>query len=161
MKQLLQKKNKETSRSLWCATSFALAASTWMLDLAHLLKLFARVHVNYFTSPPSPKYTQGHTGALLELLAYHGQRTYKNMYENGIQIFPSRFSLWGGREQICRRTCLCHPEAGKIIAHSPPTSSGGWTSETFTVTCSSLIKAKAKDTDFPHKPQRSACKAKV
>lgn len=30
------------------------------------------------------------------LRVYHAQRTYENTWENGLQIFPSRFSLWGG-----------------------------------------------------------------
>lgn len=53
------------SISFWSATSFALAASVWVLGLAQPLHLFARVRIHSFTSSFSLKYTQEHTGALL------------------------------------------------------------------------------------------------
>lgn len=108
-------------RRLSSATSFALTASIWVLGLAQPLHLFARVHIHSFTSSlPSPKYTQEYTGALL---LGHAEVTpfpedLKNMWENGLQIFPCIFSLWEGWEPICRRTVFVILKLGSVLDNS-------------------------------------------
>lgn len=109
------------SRRLSSATSFALTASIWVLGLAQPLHLFARVHIHSFTSSlPSPKYTQEYTGALL---LGHAEVTpcpkdLKNMWENGLQVFPCIFSLWEGWEPICRRTVFVILKLGSVLDNS-------------------------------------------
>lgn len=80
-----------------------------------LRNLYIYLPESIYSLPPPPNIHRNTQGlcfwALLRV--HHAQSTYKNTWENGLQTFPSRFSIWGGWEPVCSRTRFCHPEAGK------------------------------------------------